>query len=313
MKQLSIMLGAALFGAISLSSCKKEFKIDYVPMPEGEMCTLTVNASTIVSTKVTDVSKDNTISDIQIFVFKDGVKEAYTKVNGLSASIECTAGVKDVVVVANGPDYKNITSKDALLNTFVDLSANAANKLVMVGTANPTLPVETPVNVEVSRLVSRVAIHKITRQFDASVAGVGFKISRIYLHKASKSGNLGKTQFTGYYNDGDTKTDCAPLLSETPNANLANNGAHDVNYYFYTMPALENVCSLVVEAVLDGKTVYYSVPLPAMEGNKSYEIANLTVKHFGTDEPGEVVEVSAIDFSISVKGWDIIPVEEPNI
>lgn len=308
------MLGAACLCAVSLNSCKKDLTSEPVSMPQGGICELVINASSGLSTKVTNPDQDKTIADIQVFVFNGEVLEAYGSAAAASASVECTTGAKDIYVVANAPSYSSVASKTALLATLVDLKSNAANKLVMAGSKSVTLAKSQTVPVQVSRLVSRVAIRKITRQSEGSLANASFSIKQIYLRNAGGNINLGRTTSpSSFYNAGNVKTDCPALLSETVNKAVANDTEYTTAHYFYSMPVAANACSLVVEAELAGRTVYYSVPLPKMEGNKSYEIANMTVRHFGSENPGETVDVAAADFTVTVKDWETVSVEEPII
>lgn len=308
MKQFSILLGAAVLGALSFSSCKKDFNVQN-GVQEGLKCELTVSASAVSGTKATDASKDDTVKDIQVFVFRGGVLEAYKKAEASTLSVECTSGSREVYVVANGPVLSDKTTPDALKAAVVDLATNAPDKLTMVGNRTVTLPDDGPVTVDVSRLVARVVLKQIVRECDAALASTGFKIKQIYLSKATKSVNLGRTAPSGYYNNG-TTGDVPAMLSESMDVEIANNASHAVPHYFYTMPTSDKVCSLIVQAEMAGKLVYYTIPLPAMTGNNSYEIASLKIKHFGTDNPGEEVKPSAIEFAVNVLDWHVVPIEE---
>ena len=114
-----------------------------------------------------------------------------------------------------------------------------------------------------------------------------------------------------WYNASNKKDDCPALLSDKPNAEIANKGAYSTAHYFYSMPnKVAQKTKLVVEAQLGDKTFYYPIALPALESNKSYEIANILVKRPGADTPDAPVTSDAITFSVSVNDWVTVPIVE---
>ena len=174
----------ALLGIVSLASCNKT--ISEVEYPEGELCSLMVNASSEISVKTTGsketiTANEKLIKSLQVFVFRGDFLDAYQKATTSSVSLTCTAGERRVYAVVNAPDLSSISSKSALEAYLVDLSANTASSLVMTGVANATLPGEKTVNIAVNRMVARVVVNKISREFEsASLGALKFVVKGIY-------------------------------------------------------------------------------------------------------------------------------------
>lgn len=302
-----------------LASCKKDF-ISYEPQtPQGKACTLTVDASLGAQTKVTGTSDainaaEKTVSTLQVLVFrKDGLLDAYAKSTSASLSMTCTEGERTVYAIVNGADMSSVSTKAALDGKVLDLSENAPNKLVMMGSRTVTLPSESAVTVDVVRFVSRIVINKISRNFESAALGAqDFQIKRIYVSNAAGTVDYAKSKTPSkWYNAGDTKTDLEALLSDSlMSVSVANTKSYSTPHYFYTLPNSSASTKLVIEAVLGGKTYYYPVTLPALESNKSYEIAGLTVKRPGADQPGGEVSSQDVTFGVNVIDWTTVPVSE---
>lgn len=306
----------ALLGIVSLASCNKT--ISEVEYPEGELCSLVVNASSEISVKTTGsketiTANEKLIKTLQVFVFRGDFLDAYQKATTSSVSLTCTAGERRVYAVVNAPDLSSISSKSALEAYLVDLSANTASSLVMIGVANATLPGEETVNIAVNRMVARVVVNKISREFEsASLGALKFVVKGIYLSDVAGNGSIsGAAAPSKWYNTSNKKDDCPALLSDKPNAEIADKGAYSTTHYFYSMPnKVAQKTKLVVEAQLGDKTFYYPIELPALESNKSYEIANILVKRPGADTPDAPVTSDAITFSVSVNDWITVPIVE---
>ena len=246
-------------------------------------------------------------------MFRGDFLDAYQKATTSSVSLTCTAGERRVYAVVNAPDLSSISSKSALEAYLVDLSANTASSLVMIGVANATLPGEETVNIAVNRMVARVVVNKISREFEsASLGALKFVVKGIYLSDVAGNGSIsGAAAPSKWYNTSNKKDDCPALLSDKPNAEIADKGAYSTAHYFYSMPnKVAQKTKLVVEAQLGDKTFYYPIELPALESNKSYEIANILVKRPGADTPDAPVTSDAITFSVSVNDWITVPIVE---
>ena len=312
----SVLALAALF-----SSCNK---FEGPQMQSGPEQRYNINvtlggAAVEIETKLTgDASTVSTneskINSLQVLVFRGDFLDAYGTANSNSVSVSCTAGSRTIYAVVNGPNLSGVTSLSALESTMVDLSANSANSFVMSGKTVTTLPGTKSVTVPVSRMVSRIVLKKITRNFTAaSLQGLTFKVDSIYVVNAAGSFNYAMNAAPGkWYNQDKDRGDLPALLRDTPGATIANNASYSTPHYFYVMPnpGSSKTTKLVIVATLGTQKYYYPVSLPALQYNKSYEIAGVTVKRGGSDNPDTPVTSDDISFSVTVAGWTTSDIEE---
>ena len=314
-------VSALLCGAVTLASCNKNLSKDEYPLPEeSEKCVLNVSAVSSLQVKSTGeasavTAKETAIKDLQVFVFRGDMLDAYGTASESSLSLTCTAGSREVYALVNAPDLKSISSKSALLSTMVDLNDNVSKGFVMVGNKIVTLPTTEEVAISVSRMVSRIVLPKITRDFESSsLQGLDFTIENIYICDAAGEGSVdGTAAVTKWYNKSTTKTELTSLLvDKVASVKVANKASYTVTHYFYTMPNDNKVkkTKLVIEAKLAGTTYYYPVELPALAANKSYEFTGITIKRPGSDAPDTPVSSSSIRFSVSVVDWTTETVSE---
>ena len=263
------------------------------------------------STVATNEAK---VNNLQVLVFRGDFLDAYGTANSNSVSVSCTAGTRTIYAVVNGPSLSSVTSLSAFESTMVDLSANTASSFVMVGSTSTTLPGTNSVSIPVSRLVSRIVLKKITRNFTAaSLQGLSFKVDSIYVVNAA--GNLNyklNASPTKWYNQDKDKGEVTSLLRDAPGATIANNASYSTPHYFYVMPnpATSKTTRLVIVATLGTQKYYYPINLPAMQYNKSYEITGVTIKRGGSDDPNTPVTSADISFSVSVNGWSTSDIAE---
>ncbi|MBO4605003.1 MAG: DUF4906 domain-containing protein [Bacteroidales bacterium] len=312
----SVLALAALF-----SSCNKFEGPQMQSDPEQRYnINVTLGGAAVeIETKLTgDASTVSTneakINSLQVLVFRGDFLDAYGTANSNSVSVSCTAGSRTIYAVVNGPNLSGVTSLSALESTMVDLSANSANSFVMSGKTVTTLPGTKSVTVPVSRMVSRIVLKKITRNFTAtSLQGLTFKVDSIYVVNAAGSFNYAMNAAPGkWYNQDKDRGDLPALLRDTPGATIANNASYSTPHYFYVMPnpGSSKTTKLVIVATLGTQKYYYPVSLPALQHNKSYEIAGVTVKRGGSDNPDTPVTSDDISFSVTVAGWTTSNIEE---
>lgn len=308
----------ALMGLLALSACNKnQMTVEY-PQQEPEYCSLTVAVNTglvVKSTGAADVvtANEKAVKSLQVFVFRGDFLDAYQKVSASTLSLTCTAGSRKVYAVVNAPDLSSVSSLSALENTIVDLANNSPNALVMAGCKDVSLPQSEAVSVDVSRLVARIALNKISRVFEsASLGALKFTVKNIYVSDAAGTIKLsGTTSISKWYNSG-RNSELPTLLFDTVNTDIANNSAYQTVHYFYVMPNdnSSKTTKLVIEASLGSETFYYPLELPAIERNKSYEFQNVKVLRPGSDKPDTPVESDEISFTVNVRDWDVIEIED---
>lgn len=307
---LLCVLAASAF----LFSCNK-FEASEPSGPEEPKYNINVTlggAAIEVETKTTGdastvATNEAKVNSLQVLVFRGDFLDAYGTANASSVSVSCTAGTRTIYAVVNGPSLSSVTSLAALESTMVDLSANSASSFVMVGSKTETLPGTNSVTIPVSRMVSRIVLKKITRNFTAaSLQGLTFKVDSIYVVNAAGNFNYKLNGSpTKWYNENKDKGELTALLRDAPGATIANNSSYSTPHYFYVMPnsAASKTTRLVIVATLGTQKYYYPVNLPAMQYNKSYEITGVTIKRGGSDDPNTPVTSSDISFGISVNNW----------
>ncbi|HCY72761.1 MAG TPA: hypothetical protein DHU75_01075 [Rikenellaceae bacterium] len=310
---------SALMGIASLTACNKNLsKIEY-DLPVGEVCELTVRASSELSVKATGGSdvigaNEKLIKNLQVFVFRGDFLDAYQRAATSSLSLTCTAGERVVYAIVNGPDLSSISSKNALESYMVDLSVNAVNALVMTGYNTVTLPQSEAVDISVDRLVSRVVVKKISRDFESnSLGALKLTIKKLYLSDAA--GNVSvdtKSSPSKWYNTAGKSNELTTLLSDSLSEEIPNKSSYSTQHYFYTMPndAKAKSTKLIIEVQLGEQVFYYPIVLPALEGNHSYEISEIVIKRPGADTPDTPVTSEDVSFSISINDWSVVPISE---
>lgn len=322
MKNFFNIMGIALSTALMLSSCNKSIDPTIQAVPDEARFSLEVSlggsagqVETKVSGETSTVSAgESKVNSLQVLVFRGDFLDAYTKSTAASVSVSCTEGSRSVYAVVNAPDLSGISSLTALKAKVIDLADNSGTSFVMVGSKSVTIPATGTVSIDVERIVSRVVVKSISRDFESpSLAALSFKVDKIYLVNAA--GNA-KLDFSGapakWYNEGSDKSQVAALLSDAPAAAIANKTSYSTAHYFYAMPnpASAKKTLLVVEATLGDQKYYYPVELPALEHNCSYEISKLTIKRPGSDSPTDTVTSASASFTVTVTPWETTVIEE---
>ncbi len=306
-------------GIAALTACNKKLSETEYNLHVDEVCELTVRANSELAVKATggvDIigANEKVIKSLQVFVFRGDFLDAYQRAAASSLSLTCTAGERMIYAIVNGPDLSSISSKTALESYMVDLSANAVNALVMTGSKTLTLPQSKAVDIAVDRLVSRVVVKKISRDFESSSLGaLKLTIKKMYLSDAAGNASIdAKSSPSKWYNIAGKSNELTALLSDSLSEEISNKSSYSTQHYFYTMPndAKAKATKLIIEAQLGDKVFYYPIALPSMEGNHSYEISEIVIKRPGADTPDTPVTSDDVSFSVSINDWSVVPISE---
>lgn len=297
----------------------------------------------------TGTDTENSIGTVDIFVFfkggeYDGRLDAYGHFDAAPYTLSATTGDRSIYAVVNS-EYSSaelgaVSTKDELLAKVATLSSQktaggAPGAFTMIGSINRTAATSNQlvagnnsVTVTVDRLVSRVRVLKITRSFESpALAAQNFSVDEIYLSNAVTRDDYAPgfipavTDFINKLGVPDTEGDI--WLRRSTSASLANGESKtlsDESYSMYTMPNSVDSDSeetpftvrntkLVVKAVLDGKTMYYVVPLGELKGNTTYDIGELVITRPGSSDPDKKTEVASCTFSVEVSPWTVAPLE----
>lgn len=323
---------AAVAATLCMVACNKEIPGQGIDVnstsEEIEMGQLTVSlvGSGGPDTKVIQSSDDINLSKVkslQLFVFDGDVLDVYKSVtNQTSVTMSCRQGTKSIFAIVNAPAINNIKTLSQLKAMTSKLSDNT-EQFVMVGSQDGVrVPADKPVELEVKRIVARVALKKITLAFtNSAYPGSDARLGKIYLTNVPTDINYGLTsEPTQWINkmrfmSGDEPVE---LVADTNDYSLVTSDYPNF-FYSYPNPTVTDAeggtwsarhTRLVVEALIGGSTYYYPITLPVLEAGKSYEIENLTITRLGSNDPDKPVKLSDVTFEISVKPWTVVPVTE---
>ena len=290
-------------------------------------------------------TNEDAVNYIQIFSFNDnGSVDAFSNRIDVRNSAEkvvtlaCAFGTKTIYALVNAPSVNNVSSSNDLLAITSDLSNNSPNSFVMIGSKSITVNsnnARSTVSVNVKRLVARLGIKKITRDFSESYNN--FKIEAVSVKHAARNTNYALTAApSGWYNDTQNhriyfngqqaagheydrvnSQNVVTLLTDYAiNYPLADSASYETENYFYVYPNDGSVKStlLTIEvSYTTGNTTnyrYYPISLPenvSIESNKTYTIGEVKLTRIGgtKDDADEIVfEVVVEDWEVGAE-WDV--------
>lgn len=179
----NVLLAALVM--LAAASCQK------TNVPQSATGNLIVQLGEEPVTKAADnPTAEKQINSVQLFVFDGGNLETDLYKTGSATSYTLTTGIGDKVVYAivNAPRL-NYTTKAALEEGLSDLKENAANGLVMSGSAQVKVneyktgsASPATCTVDVKRLASAIMLSSVTTNFAGStLEGSTFTIKEIYV------------------------------------------------------------------------------------------------------------------------------------
>lgn len=265
---------------LAMSSCSKDEENLVVKSGEPATLSLNIKGSTVgtrVGGTLIGENADNNIGNIAVGVFRDdgdaldGLADAIENVSvsevtpattprsfsiPAGSEIKVTAGIRDIIVVANASaadiaELKTATTKDIFLKKVLVLADKNQDKakLLMTGLkedVNVTKGNPNSISLEVTRLVARVQLVSLKSSFTNSYSSAVLNVDRIFLHNAlfncpvDVSVPNPKSFYTGW--------DAAPTpYDETYDVNLKDVTTYSLtgnpttsyltsNHYFYTFP-----------------------------------------------------------------------------
>lgn len=342
MKNLSYLLLNAL-AVFATAGCGKN--LGEVPLALRGSGELTVSIGGDALTKATaPTAGELTISSLQVFVFdntgKLDISHEFTsaEIAAKKASMTVKTGDKQVWAVANvaASRFASVITVDQLKAVAVDLSDNAPDKLVQIGSASQTLTTAgASATLTLSRPVSRVSLAKVTNSLIPAYGAI--KVERAFLANVVGNQNLGGSAAPSkWYNkegladeatpnashiiDGSTyKASCPALTYAAPAATIAGGASSAWNatdYLFYAFPNASTVkpagfnasfsaqqTVLIVVATIAGSTYYYPVVLKnGLAANTEYAVS-LDITGLGSSDPNKPVEKGALSATVTVSDW----------
>lgn len=310
--------------ALVLVSCEKK------NLPASEQVKETVPLEIVLASEETKAAgeggnEERSVSDYQVLVYdmSSRMLEAYATPDpaAASVSIQCTTGPKEVVVLANAPDVRGITSYDTFLKTKSKLADNSIGDLVMEGHASPNLTAAGgTVNVDIRRIVSKVVLDGITVDFELDAYdNMDFVLNKVYLTNVAgdKSYLAENADPTSWYNQM-VRTSApevdAMVYEDLGNLNIKPTREYKEQHHLYCYPNPHTTDTfapdvwsprptrLVVEATLGNVQYYYPVSLPELKQNTRYYVS-LHIVRPGATSPEQDMDKYAVSFKISVEEW----------
>lgn len=348
---LSFFLTAAAIAA-AVACNKDDSSVAQQPAGDG-MVNLKV-AITAPTTKATVAGTDaeNTVSNIQIFVFKlngsDYVYEASAKANAASLDITVTSGTKTVLALVNeDTDYTAEQERSDIYEMVTSLKDNARNDFRMVGEKVQLVDADhATVAIPVDRVAARIRVNSITNNLLNGFDDDDVKVVRAYLtHVANNTDYTCVLANTGWYAesginahldlDGTAVSVAAEktavndlvyqaLATPAALASAASYAPAGGAFVLYAYPHDGSVkkTHLTVEMEIGGNAYTYVIELPALESNHSYEINDLVLRNLGNpsdgdddieDEEDNPITPVAATFSVEVQPWELNVLSNPTV
>ena len=232
------LLFSAALAALSLVSCNREPAVTVNPS-DGKPVEVKVEIRGAANTRVTglvntegrnDAASEARVNSLQIFVFKDGEREAYRKVtDALSALVPATSGERVVWAVVNAPDLDEVMSLEGLKTAVTALSDNAADSFVMTGNVTQDLVDGGQIPITVKRIVARVSINKISTDLKDYRQNYSVRIQGLYLVNVAGDNNYAvdgePASWVNKLSHADEAYD--PLLADALTAVVVKNSVYD--------------------------------------------------------------------------------------
>lgn len=269
--------------------------------------------------------EEKAVSDYQIFVFNmdSGLLEAYMTSDSSAENItlQCTVGLKEIVVLANAPDLSTVVSYDDLKTKRSALSDNAEGALVMEGHSSKKLTATAnTVTVNISRIVSKVVLSSVSVDFEQDKYDeMDFTITEVYLtNVAGDRGYLAESSDPAVWYNKNAKDPAAAvkalIYADVDDVNLKGVGAYTDAHHFYCCPNpytsddfsgtawTVKPTRLVVEAMLGTELYYYPISLPVLAPNTQYNVS-LTIVRPGVKSPEQDMRKNDAAVTIKVEDW----------
>ena len=284
-------------------------------------------------TRTTISSGEGNVDRWTLLLYREG-KLIDIGTSGSNSPIRCSlkAGTYTAYAIANPPSSfrpETYSSFSKFSGAESDLRDNSPSHLVMFGSRTISVSGQNdrPQSIGVNRLVSKVAIRKISIDFtDPALRARTFRLKAIYLTNCYGINHLindgeaseMNANASCWYNRMGFHSDAgvdALLADRSINAVITVLSPYKKEHHFYCYPNRADRDSrsgewsirhtrLVLEAEIDGKTYFYPITLPAMQRNKTYIIEEAIIRKLGSNDP-EKDEPGSIDvvFETSVSDW----------
>lgn len=268
----------------------------------------------VAATKVSGTVVENGVESLQVFVFgEDGQVQSSGMAEENSLTLTCTTGEKKIAAVVNSPAVNGISNLSDLEASMSLFSDNSTGRFVMSGLEPKSLTNSGPVEISVSRLVSKVTLSSVLKAFKLPQhQAMDFELLSVFLTNVpEKVGYLKPLQSDLFINDGVADMDVIAasgslLYDDLGGISVPGGNPTEVGNFLYCYPNMlkdpEKPAYLVVQTRLGEGIYYYTVELPQMESNKCYNVS-LTATMPGSLTPDIPVKKGDATFSVIVSDW----------
>lgn len=347
MERIISIIIAAMSMAMIHSSCDRDSKEEFCGT-SSRQCSFSVALNFIAGMQLKSMEgytspQDNElkVNSVQIFVFGSSGKleachNAGTGIHDII--VTTTPGEKTIWAIVNGPDLSSaseISDMNGLCNKGIDLSDNGtATGFVMAGSKDLTIsPSTVSVSIPVRRLVSRIALQKITSNLPSIYGPI--TIENVFLANVAGNQNLaGSSSPSAWYNrmgrtdsaqessmiinGASCPASCPDLTFRRISCDLQYGDSHipDIPYLLYcypngsssddtgwSIPFTERKTRIVITALIAGTAYYYPVTLEHPERNKAYTIG-VTISGLGSTDPDIPVTREEASICIEIQDWE---------
>lgn len=296
-------------------SCSRQEKMERSEVPVRLVVDI-VSPETKVTDEGYSAGDENTVSSLQVFVFKGDALDGYGSSESSVVTVSCTSGERTVYAVANAGDLSGIGTMTEL-SLAVSLLGTSVSALQMVGSDTVTVEDGSNIHIELSRLAARVVLKAIK----FSMESAQLTVKSVYLTNVAGDCLLGGSGGTEYevqnwYNKrGYVAGDPVSLFYDVVSEGTVGSGEtlqQEHRFYAYPNgnayavgePWSPRSTQLVICGEISGETYYYVVNLPALFSNHSYVIELVNITRLGnTDDQETVIEGMVQPFSASPAGW----------
>lgn len=330
---ISVFLLSVVGGV--LASCGKQPED---PSAEGDQMRVPVRFDVVnrgAETRGAVSGEGDAVASLDLLVFRasDGMLDTYKRLTSgaLSVEAEVTSGRSmHWWVVANAPSgvLAAFQEESVFLSALTRLEDTGSAAMVMHAEGTKTFTASAnSVSSQLVRYASKVSLRDVTVEWlDAFAYAPTCRLQTVALVNA-----VGTTPYSGtptapaasgaWFNRSSVETTLTAVqkvfLVWDTGLNIPSSATVTPAIELYAMPnpsttvlwATDTPWSprrtrMAVELVIDGVSNWYSVDMPAMEGNKHYQVSNLIIRGPGMPAPDMALERSSVSFTVNVVGWD---------
>lgn len=343
----------ALITLICFSACKKkDYSLDSIKgkiyitfdVSGGEFTKAVYSGEDALSD-----SKDKTINTLDILVFNgeasagDNIPlDMVTRMtqaqisNASSVSITTTSGNKTIYAIANSHNtvWTSVKTLGDLKLMQADLLQEGLEDFIMVGNAEGNIAMNTPVNISLSRLISRIELESIAVSF-SNTHNSGKTLSNVkaYLinvNRYRKMADGGAVTGGAILNNGRyVATDCAGagiegMMYDGNIGTIPDGGSINVPHVFHCFEntissetATDKFTRLVIEGTIGNTPYYYPISINREDfgyvPNSTKGVArncwykmNVTILRDGTTDPDVILDKGSVAVTITPCDWTIV-------